>query len=106
MAQIPENINNAVKEYISELSKEIPVQKVILFGSYANGNYTKDSDVDLAIFSDYFEGRSRIDGIKFLLSRARKYVKMDFQPIPFTYRDYIESDGFAAEILKKGVEIV
>ena len=33
MAQIPENINNAVKEYISELSKEIPVQKVILFGS-------------------------------------------------------------------------
>jgi uncharacterized protein len=106
MAQIPENINNAVREYISELSKEIPVQKAILFGSYANGNYTKDSDVDLAIFSDYFEGRSRIDGIKFLLSRARKYAKMDFQPIPFTYRDYIESDGFAAEVLKEGVEIV
>jgi predicted nucleotidyltransferase len=106
MAQIPENINNAVKEYILELSKEIPVQKAILFGSYANGNYTKDSDVDLAIFSNYFERTSRIDGIKFLLSRARKYVKMDFQPIPFTYRDYIERDGFAAEVLKEGVEIV
>ena len=106
MAQIPENINNAVREYISELSKEIPVQKAVLFGSYANGNYTKDSDVDLAIFSDYFERISRIDGIKFLLSRARKYVKMDFQPIPFTYRDYIERDGFAAEVLKEGVEIV
>jgi predicted nucleotidyltransferase len=106
MAQIPENINNAVREYISELSNEIPVQKAILFGSYANGNYTKDSDVDLAIFSDYFERISRIEGIKFLLSRARKYVKMDFQPIPFTYRDYIERDGFAAEVLKEGVEIV
>jgi predicted nucleotidyltransferase len=106
MAQIPENINNAVREYISEISKEIPVQKAILFGSYANGNFTKDSDVDLAIFSDYFEETSRIDGIKFLLSRARKYVKMDFQPIPFTYRDYIERDGFAAEVLKEGVEIV
>jgi len=106
MAQIPENINNAVREYISELSKEIPVQKAILFGSYANGNFTKDSDVDLAIFSDYFERTSRVDGIKFLLSRARKYVKMDFQPIPFTYRDYIERDGFAAEVLKEGVEIV
>jgi predicted nucleotidyltransferase len=106
MAQIPENINNAVREYILELSKEIPVQKAVLFGSYANGNFTKDSDVDLAIFSDYFEGRSRIDGIKFLLSRARKYIKMDFQPIPFTYRDYIERDGFAAEVLKEGVEIV
>jgi predicted nucleotidyltransferase len=106
MAQIPENINNAIREYISELNKEIPVQKAILFGSYANGNYTKDSDVDLAIFSDYFEGTSRIDGIKFLLSRARKYIRMDFQPIPFTYRDYVERDGFAAEVLKEGLEIV
>jgi hypothetical protein len=32
MAQIPENINNAVREYISELSKEIPVQKAVLLG--------------------------------------------------------------------------
>lgn len=106
MAQIPENINNAVREYIAELSKEIPVQKAVLFGSYANGHFTKDSDVDLAIFSDYFEGRTRIDGIKFLLSKARKYAQMDFQPIPFTYRDYIERDGFAAEVLKEGIEII
>jgi len=106
MAQIPENIDNAIREYISELNKEIPVQKAVLFGSYARGNYTKDSDVDLAIFSDYFEDTSRIDGIKFLLSRARKYVQMDFQPIPFTYRDYIERDGFVAEVLKEGIDVV
>lgn len=106
MAQIPENINNAVREYILDLSKEIPVQKVVLFGSYAKGNFTKDSDVDLAIFSDYFEGTPRIDGIKFLLSRARKYAKLDFQPIPFTYRDYVERDGFAGEVVRGGVEIV
>jgi predicted nucleotidyltransferase len=67
----------AIREYILELSKKIPIQKAILFGSYANGSFTKDSDVDLAIFLDYFEETSRIDGIKFLLSRARKYVKMD-----------------------------
>lgn len=78
MAPIPESIGNAVREYVSELSKEIPVQKAILFGSYAKGNYTKDSDVDLAIFSDYFEGTSRIDGIKFLLSMARKYIGWTF----------------------------
>ncbi len=66
----------------------------------------EDSDVDLAIFSDYFEGTPRIEGIKFLLSRARKYSSMDFQPTPFTYRDYLEKDGFVAEVLRKGVEIV
>ena len=106
MAQIPEDIDNAVREYVSELSKEISIQKAVLFGSYARGNYDKDSDVDLAIFSDYFEGTSRIDGIKFLLARARKYSRLDFQPIAFTYRDYIERDGFAAEVLKEGVEIL
>ncbi len=64
MAQIPENINRTVREYISDLNKEIPVQK------------------------------------------ARKYIKLDIQPIPFTYRDYLERDGFAAEVLKEGIEIV
>ncbi|TCL74130.1 nucleotidyltransferase [Hydrogenispora ethanolica] len=106
MAQIPENINLAIREYVSELSKEIPVQKAVLFGSYARGNYDRDSDVDLAIFSDYFAGSSRIEGIKFLLARARKYNHYDFQPIPFTYQDYIEREGFVAEVLKEGVEIV
>ncbi len=106
MAKIPENINHAVKEYILDLKKEIPVQKVILFGSYANDSYSGDSDVDLAIFSDYFEGKTRIEGIKFLLFKARKYAKLDFQPIPFTYRDYVEGDGFVAEVLESGIEIV
>ncbi|NLW48945.1 MAG: nucleotidyltransferase domain-containing protein [Firmicutes bacterium] len=106
MAQIPEIIDNAVREYITELSKEIPVQKAVLFGSYARGNYHQDSDVDLAIFSDYFEGTSRVNGIKFLLRKARKYNSFDFQPIPFTYRDYIEPTGFVAEVLKDGVEII
>lgn len=106
MAQIPEIIDDAVREYIAELSKEISVQKAVLFGSYARGNYHPDSDVDLAIFSDYFEGTSRVIGIKFLLSRARKYNSFDFQPIPFTYRDYIEPNGFVTEVLKEGVEII
>ncbi len=100
MAQIPENIDNAVREYISDLKKEIPIQKAVLFGSYANENYTKDSDVDLAIFSDFFEGTPRIDGIKFLLSRARKYSPMDFQPLPFTYRDYLEKRWFCGGSIK------
>ena len=43
----------------------------------------------------------RIDGIKFVLSGAKKYSPMDFQPIPFAYRDYLERDGFVIEVLKK-----
>ena len=46
-----------------KLSKDIHIEKVIVFGSYANGNPHKYSDVDIAIFSDYFKNMNRVDGI-------------------------------------------
>lgn len=38
-----------LKERIEGLNKELPLIKVILFGSYAKGNFTVGSDVDLLI---------------------------------------------------------
>lgn len=38
-----------LKESLQELSKKYPIEKVYLFGSRAEGNYTADSDVDLII---------------------------------------------------------
>ena len=66
MDRISEPIQRIINEYINDLSKEIEIDKVILFGSYAKGDTHKYSDVDLAIFSDYFKGMSRIDGLHFL----------------------------------------
>jgi len=104
MAQVPEGIKQIVENYIRQLKKEIPVEKVVLFGSYAKGDYHKDSDVDLAIFSDYFDGMRRVDGINYLLLRAMEY-DIDLEPLPFTKADYIEKSGFAREVLKEGIEI-
>ncbi len=42
-------------DYLAELSKKIrekfgnDVEKIILFGSYARGDYDKDSDIDLLV---------------------------------------------------------
>ena len=106
MAKIPQAIEKAVREYAENLNKEIPVKKVILFGSYANNTDSPGSDVDIVVFSDYFEKTSRVEAIRFLLSMARKYAIMDFQPLPFTYKEYIEKDGFVAEVVEKGIEII
>ena len=39
-----------VKEYRNFLrNKDYDVQNAFIFGSYANGKYTDDSDIDLAI---------------------------------------------------------
>lgn len=104
MGTIPQEVLNITAEYIYKLNQQIPVEKAILFGSYAKGNYSIDSDVDLAIFSPVFENMTRVDGLTFLLMQALGY-KIDIQPQPFTMKDYIEKTGLVDEILKTGVEI-
>ncbi|MGI6704296.1 MAG: nucleotidyltransferase domain-containing protein [Clostridia bacterium] len=79
--------------------------KAILFGSYAKGNYGVDSDIDLAIFSDSFRGMERVESIKYLLRKARKYRGIDIQPISFTKQDYEERIGIVGEVLKTGIEL-
>jgi predicted nucleotidyltransferase len=34
----------------------IPVRQMILFGSYATGSFTEDSDIDVVVVSDAFKG--------------------------------------------------
>ncbi|MGC9075055.1 MAG: nucleotidyltransferase family protein [Candidatus Bipolaricaulaceae bacterium] len=43
---------------IDELSRSLPLRKAVLFGSYAKGNYTAGSDVDLLLV---YKGEPRPD---------------------------------------------
>lgn len=104
MDRVPEQIQKIIEDYIYNLSKQIPIQKVILFGSYAKGNTHKYSDVDIAIFSDYFKQMSRIDGLQFLLLSAMDY-DIDLEPQPFTIDEIEEPSGLVKEILTTGIEI-
>lgn len=48
-------IINKLKEFKNNLSKEIPIHKMILFGSRVTGKTHKYSDVDLVIVSKKFK---------------------------------------------------
>ena len=48
-------ITRMIRGYIRSLSREIRVQRTILFGSWARGDYLDDSDIDLIVLSDDFE---------------------------------------------------
>ena len=45
-----------LKDFKYRLSKRLPIDRMILFGSYAKGKPHKDSDVDLIIVSPKFRG--------------------------------------------------
>ena len=41
-----------IEYVVKKIVKEIDPEKIILFGSYARGDYTKESDLDLFIIKD------------------------------------------------------
>ena len=47
-----------LEKYKEEVLKEFTPKKVVLFGSYNNGNPSKDSDIDVGIIFDGFCGNA------------------------------------------------
>jgi predicted nucleotidyltransferase len=54
-------LDTELKSYIGDVNKHIPIDKVYLFGSYAKGTPNEWSDVDVGIFSKYFENKKTVD---------------------------------------------
>lgn len=54
MRKIPKRVNNIINEFISEVNSILGnrVKKIILYGSYARGDFNKSSDVDIMILTD------------------------------------------------------
>lgn len=54
MPNVPNNIEKAINEFLEKINKilENNVKKVILYGSYARGDYEKNSDLDIMILTD------------------------------------------------------
>ena len=52
---MPRNIDLVINKFINEVSKLIGnrLKKVILYGSYARGDFDKNSDIDIMILTDF-----------------------------------------------------
>lgn len=61
---INKEILNSINKYVKEIKKKYNVSTIILFGSYAKGTENEDSDIDIAIVSDYFVKEIKDTGIK------------------------------------------
>ena len=103
MALSKDQVDAVVKGFVSILLKQIPVNEVILFGSYAHGMPQEHSDIDLAVISDWFRDKSRMESMQFLSRLAARYNTL-IEAIPFTAEEYRNPDKrtFLASILKKG----
>ncbi|MDL1893686.1 nucleotidyltransferase domain-containing protein [Sphingobacteriales bacterium CHB3] len=81
----------------------ITVDKIILFGSFAHGNETEASDIDLAVFSSAFTGIRFHDVSRIVDSVEPINSRLEIHP--FRPEDLSGCDPFASEILRTGIII-
>jgi uncharacterized protein len=92
---------NKVREYSILLKKYIPIEKVYLFGSYANNTNRTDSDIDVAIVVTQIEGD--FFSIQPLLWKLRRQIDDRIEPILLEKDN--DNSGFLIEIQRNGIEI-
>ena len=93
---------NIANRYANAVKIKYGFIRIILFGSYAKGNYNDDSDIDIAVvLKDY---KNLID-IQLDLMRLRRKIDSRIEPHPFREKDFEISNPIVNEIIKYGQEI-
>ena len=93
-----EEVYEKATEYAALVGKEIKPLKVILYGSYAKGNWKEESDIDIAVIVDKVGDDFLEQGA--LLYRLRRNIDDRIEPI--LLEENSDKSGFLDEILKHG----
>ena len=88
------------KEYKDLVAEHLPLKALYLYGSYSKGNYTEDSDIDIAVVvermsDDYFEDAP-------LLWKLKRKISNLIEPVLLTEDT---NNPLYADILKTGILI-
>ncbi len=104
---VKKTLKNKIKRYAELLEKSgIPVQQMILFGSHAKGEASKDSDIDLCVVSKKF-GINRLDEIEILLKLAQE-IDSRIEAIPTSPKMW-KTDKVSPilhEVRQKGIKVI
>ena len=104
---LEKSVLTSVTEYISALKAQgIDVERVVVFGSQANGHATAWSDIDLIVVSPMFDDMKDRSGINILWRLAAR-VDSRIEPIPCGSRQWREDDSSAViEIARRDGEVL
>ena len=79
---LPQKISNAITEFLNEL-KEKPLIALI-FGSYAKGNFTKESDIDLLLVFQEIKQKDIENTAKMISTRTNTKIS----PVYVNYGEF------------------
>ena len=99
-----EDIIEKVKDYqilVKRSSFPMPIEAVYLFGSHAKGTANKDSDIDVALIVNHFDG----DYFDIIPPIWRLRENVDFRIEPHVIARDTDYAGFLNEIQHTGILI-
>lgn len=107
---MPQTMQNLIEKYISEIKKIYGshLQRVILYGSYARGDFKPDSDIDIMILLDIsdLELKTYSQKLSYMTYDFNLDNDLDIKPIAKSeahFRKWVENYPFYANIHKEGV---
>ena len=89
---------SAVNRYADVVKKEYSPFAVVFFGSYINGEPHEDSDIDIGVVFDGFNGDWLETSSR--LWRLRREISLDIEPHLLDKQN--DRSGFTAYVLKTG----
>jgi len=98
-----EQIKQIALKYAEYLKKEYKLRGVYIYGSSARGNFTEDSDIDIAVVAEDFTGDLVED--TFRLMQLRRKVDYRIEPHPFLVECFNENHPEAREVMETGIRI-
>ena len=105
-----ETMQSLMEKYIAEIKKiyGLCLQKIILYGSYARGDFKVDSDVDLMILLDIsdMELKAYSQQLSYMTYDFNLDNDIDIKPIAKSeahFKKWSENYPFYATIQKEGV---
>jgi predicted nucleotidyltransferase len=89
------------KLYAKLVLEELSPCKVVLFGSLATGNFSKNSDIDIAVIKDILD--ENYWELSKKLNRLTRNIDNRIEPILLESKD--DKSGFLTTVLKFGIEL-
>lgn len=105
MAQkrIPKSITVQIRDYARTLREDnLPISRVVLFGSHAKGSARRYSDIDLCVVSPRF--KDPLLALRYLW-RKKGREHLNIEPVGFSPKDFREGSSLINEIKRHGIKI-
>lgn len=107
MAKEPINdrlIMEIIQKYVEKICENYKIEAIILFGSYAKGTNSENSDIDIAIITDDFENDVIDEELN--LMRLRRKIDTRIEPHLIRIEDYKKADTpFIKEVKDTGIKV-